>query len=152
VLRAGVTPQWSPVPAQLLEPQPVLSDVDRLVVRARAAGLHVTRLDEGQARELPAAVERAAYRVIQEALTNVAKHAPGAATTLTLRQLPDALEVIVDSGPPPRRGDPVPSGFGLVGLRERVALLQGAFEARTRLDGGFVVRALIPAMAAGDGP
>ena len=145
VLRGGL--QRSPVPAEVLAPQPVLSDVDRLLVRARAAGVAVTRLDEGHARELPAAVERAAYRVIQEALTNVVKHAPGATTTLTLRQLPDALEVVVDSGPPPRRGDPVPSGFGLVGLRERVELLQGRFEARARLDGGFVVRALIPAGA-----
>jgi signal transduction histidine kinase len=145
VLRGG--PQRSPVAAEQLAPQPVLSDVDRLLARARAAGLTVIRRDEGHARELPAAVERAAYRVIQEALTNVVKHAPGAATTLTLRQLPDALEVVVDSGPPPHRGDPVPSGFGLVGLRERVELLQGRFEARARLDGGFMVWALIPAGA-----
>ncbi|RJL24255.1 histidine kinase [Bailinhaonella thermotolerans] len=128
-----------------LAPQPVLGDLDRLLGQSRTAGTAVTRHDEGEARELPPLVQRTAYRVVQEALTNVHKHAGNADTRVTLRYLPRSLEVSVANDPARRPSQPLPgSGAGLVGLRERVELLGGEFEASARGDGGFLVRAVIP--------
>jgi signal transduction histidine kinase len=103
---------------------------------------------EGDRRPLPLVVQRAAYRVIQEALTNVAKHAGGAEALVVLRYLPSTVEVTVENGPPVTAVDAMPgSGLGMVGLRERVALLDGWLEAGPRLDGGYRVLAMLPTPA-----
>ncbi|MGW0435089.1 sensor histidine kinase [Micromonospora sp. NPDC003197] len=140
-----LTPQ--PLMPQTLMPQPTLADLDLMLARSRAAGITVVRHDEGDVCPLPSTVERTGYRVVQEALTNVAKHAVGASVDVVVRQLPGALEIGVHNGPPtqPRAGAVLPgSGLGLVGLRERVELLGGQFHARPRLDGGFTVLARLP--------
>ncbi|GIH11464.1 two-component sensor histidine kinase [Rhizocola hellebori] len=127
-----------------LTPQPDLSDLPRLLEQTRAAGLPVSFTEEGTERPLPLVVQRAAYRVVQEGLTNVVKHTGGAETSVTLRYLQRNIEVKVENGPP-GAGDRMPgSGLGLIGLRERVALLYGRFEARPRLDGGYCVSAVLP--------
>lgn len=120
-----------------------------VVERARSAGLSV-RLDvDGQRPALTPALELAGYRIVQEALTNVLRHAGRHATVrLTIRYGPDALELsIVDDGgeravaaTPPRAG----TGNGLVGMRERVAVHGGRLEAGPRLDGGWSVTACLP--------
>jgi signal transduction histidine kinase len=128
-----------------LAPQPTLDDFGALVDRARAAGLPVHATVEGERRPLPAGAEAAAYRVVQEALTNALKHAPGAATDVLLRWAPDALVIVVaDRG---ARGGAAPlpgGGHGIVGMRERVKVYGGELTANPRPDGGFVVRARIP--------
>ena len=127
-----------------LAPQPGLDDVPRLVAESRAAGMDVELTLDGEAPVDPA-VGRAAYRIVQEALTNGSKHAPGAAVTVTVAHPDDALVVRVVTGP--ARGTPtrVPGGgFGLVGLAERVRTLGGRLTAEPRLDGGFLVEAELP--------
>ncbi|WP_222105970.1 sensor histidine kinase [Catellatospora sichuanensis] len=129
-----------------LAPQPTLADLDRLLDASRAAGLPVRRVDQGQLQEVSLSAQRTAYRVVQEALTNVAKHAGPVPTTVTLHHEPHGLTVAVENAPPPRPAPPVPeSGLGLVGLAERVALAGGSVQARPRLDGGFTLYARIPA-------
>ena len=131
-------------------PQPTLDAIGPLVERANAAGLRATLHLDGERRPLPAGAEVAAYRVVQEALTNTLKHAGPAQSDVVLRWHPDALElVIADRGPVPgrRHGDtePLPSGgHGIVGMRERVKVYGGELTANPRPDGGFVVRARIP--------
>jgi signal transduction histidine kinase len=140
----GVLRTAEPTGAEL-RPQPDLSDVDRLLEQTRAAGVPVSFRAEGDAQPLPAMVQRTAYRVIQEALTNVVKHSGRVDTSVTLRYLPQTLEVRVENAAPPGPVERLPGGgFGLIGLRERVALLYGRFEARQRLDGGFMVTAVLP--------
>ena len=131
------------------------SRLEKLVEQARAAGLDVEYHVEGKTLEAPAAATRiarelAAYRVAQEALTNVMKHARGAKTVMTMRRIPNWLEIVVENEPPPRRRLPetplaLPgSGLGQVGSRERITVLNGQFEAKARPDGGYVVRAVLP--------
>jgi signal transduction histidine kinase len=131
-------------------PQPVLDDLDRLVAQSRAAGVRVDRRDEGNPRPLPLTVERTAYRVVQEALTNVHKHAVGATTEVSITYLPGEIEVAVVNGAPPYPagddGEPLPgAGYGLVGVRERVELLGGQLTAGARGGGGYLVAARLPA-------
>ena len=131
-----------------LDPQPTLADLDRLAQQSRDAGMEVSVVVEGERRRLPATVERTAYRLVQEALTNVHKHAANAATEVGVRYGRDWLEVTVrNAGPDGPRPGPAPAGggHGLLGLRERVALVGGTFRAGPRLDGGFEVRASLPA-------
>jgi signal transduction histidine kinase len=132
----------------LLAPQPTLSDLDQVVRQSLEARMAVTVAVEGQRRPLPATVERTAYRLVQEALTNVHKHAANAATEVRLRYGRERLEVVVRNARPADGTGPglaLPGGgHGLLGLRERVALLGGSFDAGPRLDGGFEVRASIP--------
>ncbi len=134
-----------------LDPQPTLADLDRIVQQSRAAGMEVSLAVQGPRRPLPATVERTAYRLVQEALTNVHKHAASAATDIHLEYGPKHLEVTVRNARPAHRHDPdlalASAGHGLVGLRERVSLLGGSFHAGPRLDGGFEVRACIPTEA-----
>jgi signal transduction histidine kinase len=132
----------------LLDPQPTLADLDRLVQQSRDTGMAVSVAVDGTRRQLPATVERTAYRLVQEALTNVHRHAANAATEVGVRYGPEELEVAVRNARPANGPHPglalASGGHGLVGLRERVALLGGTFQAGPRLDGGFEVRAWIP--------
>ncbi|WFF02300.1 histidine kinase [Micromonospora sp. WMMD964] len=124
-------------------PERGLDALDELIGESRAAGLRVSRQDEGEPAALPATVERTAYRVVREALTNVRKHAADAETVVRLRHLPDGLEVVVRNGPSSRGPELPGAGQGLLGLRERVELLGGRLEAAP-VDGGFLLRALLP--------
>ncbi|WP_455713617.1 sensor histidine kinase [Streptomyces tubercidicus] len=127
-------------------PQPTLTDLSRLVDESRAAGMRVELTTSGTFRPLDATAERTAYRLVQEALTNVHKHAGGAATHVRLRSVPGELHLTVDNEVPgaPSTARLPSGGHGLVGLRERVTVLGGAFEAGPRPDGGFRVSAVIP--------
>ncbi|ROR43185.1 sensor histidine kinase [Kitasatospora cineracea] len=138
------------VPGTPLAPQPTLADLPRLI---DGSGLAVTRrLDPGR-RNWPEAVERAAYRTVQEGLTNISKHAPGAPVTVRVTARGGRLHVEVRNGPPPLRPAgagqdtaPLPGGgHGLIGLRERAALLGGTFTAAPTPDGGFALHAVLPA-------
>jgi signal transduction histidine kinase len=131
-----------------VEQRPSLDRLDELVGHSRDAGLPVSVRTEGERRELPATVERAVYRLLQEALTNVHKHAAGAATDVALCYHPDRVELSVRNARPAAPPDPhlarASAGHGLIGLRERIDLLNGTFSAAPRPDGGFEVRACIP--------
>jgi signal transduction histidine kinase len=127
-----------------LMPQPGLRDVPKLVEQVRAAGLPVDLEVDGDERELSVGLDLSAYRIVQEALTNALKHAGNARAHVSVRYGDDAIELeVVDDGAgttePPGRG-----GHGLVGMRERVALYGGRFEAARREGGGYVVRAVLP--------
>jgi signal transduction histidine kinase len=130
-------------------PQPVLDDLDRLLEQSRSVGIDVRRQDVGEVRPLPVTVERTAYRVVQEALTNVHKHAGAVRASVVLTYAPDQLEVVVANEPPAANGVAAmpASGFGLVGLAERVHLVGGELSAQPRPDGGFTVRATLPVVA-----
>jgi len=128
-----------------LAPQPTLADLEDLLAGATNAGLVVVVDRRGAPRPLDPTVERAAYRVVQEALTNAGKHAPGAAVTITLDYRPAELAVAVVNRRPTRPVAAMPSGgHGLVGLRERVRAVGGDLHAEPRLDGGFAVQAVLP--------
>jgi signal transduction histidine kinase len=127
-----------------LAPQPTLADLPTLMTQVREAGLPVEFRVDGQRRELPVGIELSAYRIVQEALTNTLKHAGRAHASVSVRYGPDSLELeIADDG----AGVPadVPGGgHGLAGIRERVTLYGGKFDASARRDGGFAVRVLLP--------
>jgi len=126
-----------------LAPQPGLANLDELVVTMRAAGLPVEVVRAGSVHPLPAGVDLTAYRVIQEALTNVLKHAGRANAVVSVRYEGDELHLeIADDG----LGDVSSpgAGHGLVGMRERVGIFGGHIETGPRPGGGFVVRAMIP--------
>ncbi|TYK47770.1 sensor histidine kinase [Actinomadura decatromicini] len=122
-----------------------LAHVRELVGQSGAAGLKVELAIRGEEQPMPAAVGRTVYRLVQEALTNVHKHAGAADTRVGLALLPEAVEVEVANEPPTAPPEHrLPSGGnGLVGLRERVTALGGSFEAGPRA-GGYAVRARIP--------
>jgi signal transduction histidine kinase len=121
-----------------------LDRLDDLVERARSAGLPATVTVSGSRRDLPAAVDRAAFRIVQEALTNVSRHAGPASASVHIRYGSDELTVQVDDdGRGPAEGTTAP-GVGLVGMRERVAALGGRLRAEPRTEGGFSVRAELP--------
>jgi signal transduction histidine kinase len=129
-----------------LAPQPGLGALAALIEESRRAGLPTELAVDGEARPLPAGVELSAYRVAQEALTNVRKHAPGARTSVVVRYGPDDLELCVRNAAAATNGAEPASGtsHGLVGMRERVALYGGSLEARPEPGGGFLVRARLP--------
>jgi signal transduction histidine kinase len=133
-------------------PQPGLGEVRGLVARAREAGLRVELREQGDRFGLPSGAELAAYRIVQEALTNTLKHAgPGTLATVTLQWQPDGLEIaVIDGGGD--RGTGEGTGHGLAGMRERMAMYGGDVEARPRPDGGFAVRARLPREDAGTAP
>jgi signal transduction histidine kinase len=126
-----------------LQPQPTINDLKMLVERVRDSGLPVEVTVEGEPRPLPAGVDVAAYRIVQEALTNALKYADGARTLVAVRYQPDAVEVeVADEG---RSATPALGiGRGLLGMRERVALFGGTIDAGKRPEGGYVVRAHLP--------
>ncbi|GGV05254.1 two-component sensor histidine kinase [Streptomyces litmocidini] len=121
-----------------------LDDVPGLVARARLTGLDATLTIEGERHEVPVAVDRTVYRIVQESLTNIARHADAATASVRIDCRPDALTVRVDDD-----GRAVPDsvpepGTGLLGMRERVTALGGGLSARPRTEGGFTVRARLP--------
>ncbi|MBD0328689.1 MAG: sensor histidine kinase [Thermoleophilia bacterium] len=128
-------------PAALV-PQPGVAELGSLVEHVRRAGLPVQLVVAGEAQPLPPGVDLAAYRVVQEALTNALKHAGPARAEVALRYLPGALEVVVtNDGRVAANGR---AGHGLVGMRERVALYGGELEAGPRGENGYAVRATLP--------
>jgi signal transduction histidine kinase len=120
-----------------------IDDVPDLVRRARAAGLDAQLTIEGRNNDVPAAVERTAYRIVQESLTNIARHAAAATAQIRIDYRPDALLIRVDDDgkAPPRTSKP---GVGLLGMRERVTALGGSLQAAPRSEGGFTVQAELP--------
>ncbi len=151
-----------------------LGQLDGLVTRAQAAGLTVTVTVTGAERLLPPEVDQAAYRIVQEALTNVSRHASTAGASVRLRYAPDTLTVQIDNDAPdagtngdanggtdsgggtdsdgddaaPLGAEPANArGLGLIGMRERVATLGGRLDAGPREQGGFRVRAELPVQA-----
>ncbi|WP_158894800.1 sensor histidine kinase [Amycolatopsis anabasis] len=118
----------------------------QLVEGSRVAGSRVDFRRNGVPRELPAAVSRAAYRLVQEGLTNAHKHATGAPIAVSVNYEPDALLVEVRNDPPAPDARPAPPGtrLGLIGLNERVRLAGGILHAEPTPDGGFRVAAILP--------
>jgi signal transduction histidine kinase len=130
-------------------PQPGLADLDRLVAQVRETGLPVELTFEGMDhRPLPAGMDLAAYRIVQEALTNAVKHAGKATARVTVRHEPDALDIqVTDDGrgaAAPLLAGAVEGGHGLIGMRERVALYDGALETGPVFPGGYRVHARFP--------
>ncbi|GII78971.1 two-component sensor histidine kinase [Sphaerisporangium rufum] len=121
-----------------------LDHVPELVRRARTAGLAATLTVGGHRGELPAAVDRTAYRIVQESLTNIARHAAATTASVRIDHRPGALVIRVDDDGTATPGTaPVP-GVGLLGMRERVTALGGRLRAEPRGEGGFTVQAEIP--------
>lgn len=136
-----------PTGTEPYEPQPSLDELDRLLTTVRAAGLPVELVVEGEARAVPRGVDLSAYRVVQESLTNTLKHAHAASARVRLCYSSDALDVeVTDDG----RGaaaqllEAPHRGYGLAGMRERVAMAGGEMVAQPGPSGGFVVRARLP--------
>jgi signal transduction histidine kinase len=138
---------WSPPTRAEREPQPGVRDLNRLIARTRETGLDAALVVQGSPRELPPGVDLSVYRIVQEALTNVIRHAVASHATVTLSYAPEALEVtILDDGAGPA---PVVNGssggHGLVGMRERVALFGGRLETGPGATGtGYRVHASLP--------
>lgn len=148
----------SPSPAL----QPTLDLLPELVAKVRGAGLPVELRVEGERRALPAGIELCAYRIVQEALTNTLKHAGAARATVTVTYQPDVLELRIDDdgqgsagaaaghpwtappGSPARSAGVLTPGHGLVGMRQRAALLGGELAVGPGPDGGFQVVARLP--------
>jgi signal transduction histidine kinase len=129
-------------------PQPGLSDLDDLLERSRAAGLRVDVAVEGDPRPLAQSVDLSAFRILQEALTNVVKHAGRAHTMVRLGYRADALELTVtDTGDGAPAQTAAPGGHGLVGMHERAALFGGTLTAGPHGDHGFEVHAVLPYVA-----
>ncbi|CAM5669232.1 hypothetical protein SAVIM338S_06982 [Streptomyces avidinii] len=144
VLRAGDEPETAPSP-----PQPGADDLDRLVAESRLAGLPTELSVSGRRRPLPPTVGLTVFRIAQEALTNARKYAgpAHACVRLTYHRERITIEVRDDGGgAPPQEGAPTvgPAGYGLVGMRERVALHGGTLTAGPRAEGGFAVLAELP--------
>ena len=129
-------------PAELA-PQPGLKTLDILLATVREAGLPVELEVVGEPRELPPGIDLSAYRVVQEALTNVLKHAGPARAWVVVRWGAEELELEVanDGRVSPNGGG---AGHGLVGMRERISLYGGELESGPRVEGGYVVRARLP--------
>jgi signal transduction histidine kinase len=129
-------------------PAPTLAELNALLATSRADGVPADLIIEGASHTLSPGVELSCYRIIAEALANVARHAPGAPTRVTLRFQPLAVEIEVANAPSPRAHrqiiHPGSGGRGVRGMRERAELYGGSLAARARPDGGFVVTAQIP--------
>jgi signal transduction histidine kinase len=132
-----------------LAPQPGLADVHELVRGAERSGAqialswHVERTDD-----LGSLASLAAYRIVQEAVSNALRHAPGAAIAISCVRRDDVLELSVTNGPSPEPAPAGEPGHGIVGMRERAAGVGGALDAGPTADGGYAVRATLPLRAA----
>ncbi|MFF5973613.1 sensor histidine kinase [Streptomyces sp. NPDC012769] len=141
-------------------PQPTLDRLGELLDNVRAAGLDVTATNRGEGRPLSPGTELSAYRIVQEALSNVMRHAPGTRATVETHYHPGGLTVRITNTPPPpaRAARPAPAGagagagqggrepgHGLLGMRERTAMLGGELAAGPTPDGGWEITATLPA-------
>jgi signal transduction histidine kinase len=144
-------------------PQPGLADLDTLLDSARSGGLSVTATVSGNPGPLPGGVDLSAYRIVQEALSNAMRHAPGSQVRLHLTYRPDALAleirndaalravpVLVAGGERAAGGGAGGGGHGLVGMRERATMLGGSLDAGPIADGGFRVTAVLPVIPGGE--
>ena len=137
-------------PAENLRPVPGTSQLTPLIDGFKAVGLDITVDLDGTLPVLPTNVDLATYRIVQEALTNATKHAPGSPVRLRLDSTPQHLRITVGNGPPPR--DPAShhaagTGNGLIGMRERVRSCGGTIHTGPTADGGFQVTAMLPVTA-----
>ncbi|MFH8450994.1 sensor histidine kinase [Streptomyces fungicidicus] len=151
-------------------PQPTLADLDALLVNVQGAGLRVEKVVTGAVRELPQGVELSAYRIVQEALSNSLRHAPGASARVEIGYVLGGLGVRVVNGPPPepslvkparhpattpegglRPPPPMGAGHGITGMRERVTMLNGEMTAGPADDGGYEVAVFLPVATVNEG-
>jgi signal transduction histidine kinase len=132
--------------AASLDPMPGLADIDRLAAATTAAGVHVDVRWSGVRPPLPAEIDASAFRIIQESITNVVRHAGARSCRVSIDCQDEELSIeVLDNGR--GRAGRAGTGFGLVGMRERVALLHGEFSAEPRPEGGFRVTARLPVPA-----
>lgn len=131
-------------------PQPTLADLDALLANVRDAGLTVDKVVTGAVRELPQGVELSAYRIVQEALSNALRHAPGAAARVEIGYVLGGLGLRIVNGPTPTRSltkSTHGAGHGITGMRERVTMLDGEMTAAETDDGGYEVAVFLPVPA-----
>jgi signal transduction histidine kinase len=127
-----------------LAPQPGIQDLPILITQLREAGLPVDLTVDGSSSTLPVGIELSACRIVQEALTNVLKHAGDSHATVRVLYSPGSLELEISDDGHGRSDTEIGGGHGLVGMRERVALYGGQFSAGRSPNGGFAVRVLLP--------
>ncbi|MFF5566271.1 sensor histidine kinase [Streptomyces sp. NPDC012623] len=133
-------------------PQPTLADIDGLLDNVRDAGLTVRKTVTGAVRELPQGVELSAYRIVQEALSNAMRHAPGSTASVEIGYVLSGLGLRIVNTAPSRLVKPSPgAGHGVTGMRERVTMLNGEMTAAPTEDGGYEVAAFIPVAVVRDG-
>jgi signal transduction histidine kinase len=133
-------------------PQPTLADLERLLANVRDAGLSVEKTVTGAVRDLPQGVELSAYRIIQEALSNALRHAPGSTAKVEIAYVLGGLGLRIINTAPHGLVKPSPgSGHGITGMRERVTMLNGEMTAELTEDGGYEVAAFIPVAVVQDG-
>jgi signal transduction histidine kinase len=141
----GADPERGPgAPDRHADPGPEAGGLAELVARSRAVGQPVELVERGEPRPMADAARTAAYRVVQEALTNALKHAVGARTVVSVEHGAEAMDVEVTTDGPARTGLGRGSGRGLAGLRERVGVVGGDLRTGERPGGGFTVHARIP--------
>ena len=134
-------------------PQPTLDRLEELVDTVRSTGIPVAVEIAGERRPLPPGIELSAFRIVQEALSNVMRHAPGAEVQVEIGYHPDGLTVWVVNTAPDRPALPSPgAGHGLLGMRERTAMLGGELATGPMPDGGYEVAAVLPMRESGLSP
>ncbi|MFG2498521.1 sensor histidine kinase [Streptomyces sp. NPDC048441] len=126
-------------------PQPTLGDLDRLIANVGETGLTVEKIITGAVRELPQGVELSAYRIVQEALSNTLRHAPGATARVEVGYVLGGLGLRIVNGPATGLVKPSPgAGHGITGMRERVTMLDGEMTTDETADGGYEVTVFLP--------
>jgi signal transduction histidine kinase len=121
-----------------------LDHLPELLAGAHGIGLSTTLTIEGERQDVPDAVDRTAYRIVQESLTNTARHSSAASASIRIAYLPDALAIRVDDDGTAKPGSALVPGVGLLGMHERVTALGGRLRAEPRTEGGFTVQAELP--------
>ncbi|GCB47342.1 sensor histidine kinase [Streptomyces sp. NL15-2K] len=135
-------------------PQPTLADLDGLLTNVRDTGLSAEKVMTGAVRELPQGVELSAYRIVQEALSNTLRHAPGASARVEIGYVLGGLGLRIVNGPPPAPALLKPSpgaGHGITGMRERVSMLNGEMTAGPTDEGGYEVAVFLPVTGVSEG-
>ncbi len=133
-------------------PQPTLARLDGLLDNVREAGLETEKTVTGAVRELPQGVELSAYRIVQEALSNTLRHAPGATARVEIGYVLGGVGLRIVNGPPTGLVKSSPgAGHGLTGMRERVAMLDGEMTTGATEDGGYEVAVFLPVRRIDDG-
>ena len=130
-----------------LDPQPTAADLTSLVEVFRSAGLDVDLVVDGSTDGLPAGVDLSIFRIVQEGLTNALRHAPGGRVHVALRRGPDGVDIELRNAGGHGTDVSTPSGRGLIGMRERVAVFGGDLDAGQTDDGDYRVRAHLPLLA-----